>query len=259
MDIRPLAQAKSFPFTVPSASIRSPTSKHFHVSAVLGTNPLHTKIKERVVIEPAKNNEAYDDNGFAKMAIGYLSKTLQKTAGVSSSSSTKGGYGSLVEAAAMVARNFEPKQQHELILRALERAIPRTILSLIRILLPQSKLTREVFAVFTTIFFAWLVGPSEVRETEFNGGREKRVVHIRKCRFLEQSNCVGMCTHLCKIPSQTFIKNSLGMPVYMNPNFDDMSCEMVFGQDPPELEDDPATKQPCYTSCKSNRKYGVKH
>lgn len=32
----------------------------------------------------------------------------------------------------------------------------------IRALLPQSKFTREFFAVFTTIFFAWLVGPCEV-------------------------------------------------------------------------------------------------
>jgi len=28
--------------------------------------------------------------------------------------------------------------------------------------MPPSKLAREYFAVFTTIFFAWLLGPSEV-------------------------------------------------------------------------------------------------
>jgi hypothetical protein len=38
------------------------------------------------------------------------------------------------------------------------------------------------------------------------------------CRFLEETNCVGMCTNLCKIPSQTFIKHSLGMPVDMVPS-----------------------------------------
>ncbi|XP_019704779.2 beta-carotene isomerase D27, chloroplastic [Elaeis guineensis] len=66
---------------------------------------------------------------------------------------------------------------------------------------------------------------------------EKNVVCIPKCRFLESTNCVGMCTNLCKIPTQRFIKDSLGMPINMVPNFEDMSCEMIFGQHPPA--DDP--------------------
>lgn len=37
-------------------------------------------------------------------------------------------------------------------------------------------------------------------------------------RFLEGTNCVGMCTNLCKMPSQTFIKQSLGMPINMVPS-----------------------------------------
>ena len=32
-------------------------------------------------------------------------------------------------------------------------------------------------------------------------------------------------------------------------DFDDMSCEMIFGQDPPASTDDPALKQPCYNLC----------
>ncbi|CAL5432887.1 unnamed protein product [Camellia sinensis] len=91
--------------------------------------------------------------------------------------------------------------------------------------------------------------PNEVRVSELNGRRERNVVHIQKCRFLEETNCVGMCINLCKMPSQTFIKDSLGMPVNMVPNFDDMSCEMIFGQDPPATTEDPAFKQPCYKLC----------
>ncbi|KAA3459315.1 beta-carotene isomerase D27, chloroplastic-like [Gossypium australe] len=128
----------------------------------------------------------------------------------------------------------------------------------IKMLLPQSQFTREYFAAFTTVFFAWLIGPSEVRESELNGRREKNVVYVKKCRFLEQSNCVGMCINLCKMPSQAFIKDSLGMPLNMVPNFDDMSCEMIFGQDPPTPNDDPALKQPCYKLCRANQKHTVK-
>eukprot|EP00257_Ricinus_communis_P017414 XP_015575846.2 beta-carotene isomerase D27, chloroplastic [Ricinus communis] len=129
------------------------------------------------------------------------------------------------------------------------------ILDLIKTLLPQSRFTREYFAAFTTLFFVWLIGPCQVRESEFNGRKEKNVVHIKKCRFLEETNCVGMCTNLCKVPTQTFIKQSLGMPVNMVPNFDDMSCEMVFGQDPPIPTEDPAFRQPCYKLCKANQKH----
>ena len=35
----------------------------------------------------------------------------------------------------------------------------------------------------------------------------------------------------------------------MKPNFDDLSCEMVFGQHPPSPSDDPALTQPCLHDC----------
>ena len=35
------------------------------------------------------------------------------------------------------------------------------------------------------------------------------------------------------------------------PDFEDMSCEMVYGQAPPPFEEDPASKQACYAEiCK---------
>ncbi|ERM93960.1 hypothetical protein AMTR_s00264p00017830, partial [Amborella trichopoda] len=85
-------------------------------------------------------------------------------------------------------------------------------------------------------------------ETEVEGRKEKNVVHIKKCRFLETTHCAGMCVNMCKLPSQKFLKDSFGIPVNMVPNFEDMSCEMIFGQQPPAAMDDPALKQPCYKS-----------
>lgn len=58
----------------------------------------------------------------------------------------------------------------------------------------------------------------KVRESEINGSREKNAVYVKKCRFLEETNCAGMCINLCKIPTQSFIKNTLGMPVNMIPS-----------------------------------------
>lgn len=37
-------------------------------------------------------------------------------------------------------------------------------------------------------------------------------------RYLENSGCVGMCVNMCKIPTQEFFTNSLGMPLTMTPS-----------------------------------------
>ncbi|KAF8388145.1 hypothetical protein HHK36_026811 [Tetracentron sinense] len=173
---------------------------------IVAHKPERSSVIVAVLARPTNNitlvtdeKNMYNDGWFDRIAINHLSQSVQATTGMKNN---KSGYDSLVEAAAVVSRNFNPNKQRELI----------------RTLLPQSKFTREYFAVFTTFFFAWLVGPCEVRESELDGRREKNVVYIKKCRFLEESNCVGMCTNLCKMPSQKFIKDSLGMPLNMVPS-----------------------------------------
>ncbi|KAK3036884.1 hypothetical protein RJ639_031502 [Escallonia herrerae] len=171
--------------------------KHYPLVLAVLTRP--TDNAERSLTATTSTKTVYSDNWFDRLAIHHLSQSVQDAIGLRNN---KSGYESLVEAATVVSRNFNPAGQRELI----------------RAVLPQSKFAREYFAVFTTIFFPWLVGPCEVKESEFNGRREKSVVYIKKCRFLEETNCVGMCTNLCKMPSQTFIKNSLGTPVNMVPS-----------------------------------------
>ncbi|XP_024018803.1 beta-carotene isomerase D27, chloroplastic [Morus notabilis] len=257
MEATRLSQTKSLCSTsLPHRRLIVPRPKRPSFVAVL-TQPADSIGIRPLAIPTVVTEKAgpYNDSWFDRIATHHLSQSVQAATGLRNS---KSGYESLVEAATAVSRNFDATKQRELVIQALEKAFPRPILSLIRTLLPQSKFAREYFAVFTTLFFAWLVGPCEVRESELNGRREKNVVHIKKCRFLEQTNCVGMCSNLCKIPSQTFIKDSLGVPVNMVPNFEDMSCEMIFGQHPPALLDDPVFKQPCYKLCKASRRHHTK-
>ncbi|XP_042423681.1 beta-carotene isomerase D27, chloroplastic-like [Zingiber officinale] len=212
------------------------------------TRPLLAHIKEE-----EEKKETYRDNWLDLLAIRYLTRAIQATTGISSE---KEGYEGLVEAAVMISKKFETKAQQNLVIQALQKAFPIAILTMIKTLLPPSTFSREYFAAFTTLFFPWLIGPCEVKESQVNGKTEKNVVYIPKCRFLESTNCVGLCTNLCKIPSQSFIQDSLGMPVYMNPKFEDMSCEMIFGQQAPI--DDPSLKQPCYhKSCIAKQAHGV--
>ena len=63
--------------------------------------------------------------------------------------------------------------------------------------------TAELNAAITQKFFAWLVGPLEVQEAEveYKGQKQtwKSGVQIKKCRYLEQSGCKGMCINMCKV------------------------------------------------------------
>nr|GEW40662.1 hypothetical protein [Tanacetum cinerariifolium] len=155
----------------------------------------------------------YKDNWFDRIAINYMSQSLQDTVGIRNEES---GYESLVAVSGVVFRNCDSIKQREIVMKVLFNAIPRPIIVMFRKLVPPSKFSRHVCAVFTSIFFRWLVGPCE------------------KCRFLETSNCI---------------------PINMVPNFDDMSCEYIFGVDPPALQDDPAFKQPCYKLCNVKHKH----
>ena len=64
----------------------------------------------------------------------------------------------------------------------------------------------ETNASITAIFFKWLVGPLETKEVDVDFEGEKRTwrsgVQIKKCRYLEQSGCVGMCINMCKVDLQ---------------------------------------------------------
>ncbi|GAB2248485.1 hypothetical protein Droror1_Dr00008367, partial [Drosera rotundifolia] len=185
----------------------------------------------------------YHDTWLDRLAINHFSNVIQDLAGIKVKQQ---GYDGLVEASRTVYQNLDAIQQREFSLKTLNEAFPPQIVYLIRATGAPIILSKQVFAKIGSFSFGWLVGPSEVRESELRGRREKNVMYLKKCRFLESSNCIGMCINQCKFPTQTFLKESLGMPVNMIPNYEDMSCEIRFGEEPPASDDDPVSKQPCY-------------
>lgn len=58
---------------------------------------------------------------------------------------------------------------------------------------------------------------------------------------------------------QTFFTEQLGMPLLMEPNFEDYSCKMTFGKRPPPTAEDEASQQPCLAGCPSARAPGQCH
>ena len=69
----------------------------------------------------------------------------------------------------------------------------------------------------TPPFLKFLVGPSRtnLRKDGSPGG-----LVVEKCKFLQESNCKGLCLHQCKLPAQQFFADSLGLPVTVSPNFE---------------------------------------
>ncbi|WVZ95425.1 hypothetical protein U9M48_041193 [Paspalum notatum var. saurae] len=203
---------------------------------------------------PMGEKTEYRDGPLERAFMGLFARKMEKYASSSSSKKTKNqqpeqpknkavwdwDYESFVDVSRRVMVGRTRAQQQEAVREVLLSMLPPGAPAQFRRLFPPSRWACEFNAALTVPFFHWLVGPSEVIEVEVDGVRQKSGVRIKKCRYLENSGCVGMCVNMCKIPTQDFFTNEFGLPLTMNPNFEDMSCEMIYGQVPPPLEEDPA-------------------
>lgn len=199
---------------------------------------------------PTGTPTVYRDTPVDRLFIALFSRKMAIALGRTSNQS---GYEGFVDLSKRIMEGRNAQEQQQLVSRVLKSLVPTPILAVIRTLFSPTRQVCELNAWFATVLFEWLVGPCEVRTVEVIGpkgeGRSQRSgVHIKKCRYLEQSRCVGLCINLCKVPTQDFFTQEFGIPLTMTPNFEDFSCEMVFGQSPPDLKDEPAYHQPCLLS-----------
>lgn len=189
----------------------------------------------------------YRDNAVDRAFIWLFSRKMATALG---KGTRRKGYDGFVDLSKQIMAGRNARQQQETVAVVLQSLVPAPVLYLVRTLFSPTKLVCELNAWFATVLFEWLVGPCEVTEVEVptDAGetrRQKSGVHIKKCRYLENSQCVGMCVNMCKLPTQAFFTEKFGIPLTMTPNFDDFSCEMVFGQVAPPLEDEACYQQPC--------------
>jgi hypothetical protein len=127
-------------------------------------------------------------------------------------------YESFVDVSRRVMVGRTHAQQQEAVREVLLSMLPPGAPEQFRKLFPPTRWACEFNAALTVPFFRWLVGPSEVIEVEVDGVKQRSGVLIKKCRYLENSGCVGMCVNMCKIPTQDFFTNEFGLPLTMNPS-----------------------------------------
>ena len=165
------------------------------------------------------------------------------------------GYGGFVDLSKRIMVGRNAAEQQAVVAVVLQSLVPAPVLWSIRTLFSPTQWVCEWNAWFATRLFQWLVGPCEIKTAKITDQdgmtrTQDSTVHIKKCRYLEESACVGLCVNLCKVPTQTFFTEQFGIPVTMKPNFDDLSCDMIFGQLPPPLEEEDVYHQPCFeTDC----------
>jgi hypothetical protein len=191
--------------------------------------------------------DKYNDNFIDRLFIWLFSSKMAKALGKGTEIE---GYAGFVDLSKQIMQGRNAQEQQVIVAKVLQSLVPSPALWAIRTFFSPTRLVCVLNAWFAAQMFEWLVGPCEVAEAEIDLAdgtvrSQPSAVHIKKCRYLVDSGCVGMCVNMCKVPTQTFFTEEFGIPLTMTPNFEDLSCKMIFGQLPPEPEVDPAYEQSC--------------
>ncbi|TKY52447.1 Beta-carotene isomerase D27 [Spatholobus suberectus] len=196
--------------------------------------------------------------------------------------SKKAGYDGLIEVAnRLMMKGTTNSDTVEAAVRILRSLFPPYLLELYKMLIAPiggGKIAAMMVARVTVLTCQWLMGPCKVNSVDLPDGTScSSGVYVERCKYLEESKCVGICANTCKFPTQTFFKDHMGVPLLMEPNLGDYSCQVIlsnlswrptlyddllvitllyllklqfkFGVLPPLPEDDTILKEPCLEAC----------
>ncbi|CAL4895861.1 unnamed protein product [Urochloa decumbens] len=174
--------------------------------------------------------------------------------------SEKPGYAGLMEVAnRLMVKGKSALETEQAAIRVLQSLFPPLLLVLYKALLApigNGQLAAMMLeARATALSCQWLMGTCSVNSVTLPDGKSwSSGVFVEKCKYLEESKCLGICINTCKLPTQTFFKDHMGVDLYMEPNFEDYSCQFNFGVPPPPLDTDKALKEPCLDICTNARR-----
>ena len=123
---------------------------------------------------------------------------------------------------------------------------------------PFPGLAARMNAWATRVLGTWLMGECEINDVvvvDSNNNNNTTVVLknqgllVQRCRFLEESGCASVCVNSCKIPTQTFFRDHMGLPLTMEPDYDTFECQFSFGVAPTEATEAAARATPCLMRC----------
>ncbi|WOL11799.1 beta-carotene isomerase D27, chloroplastic [Canna indica] len=173
--------------------------------------------------------------------------------------SEKPGYIGLIEVAHyLMMKGKNISETEESAVRVLQSLFPPLLLVLYKMLISpinDGKVASMMLAKATAILCQWLMGPCTVNSVDLaDGSSSVSGVFVERCKYLEESKCLGVCVNTCKLPTQRFFNEYMGVPLYMEPNFSDYSCQFNFGVLPPPPASDKALHEPCLAICPNARR-----
>jgi Beta-carotene isomerase D27-like, C-terminal len=113
----------------------------------------------------------------------------------------------------------------------------------------------------TKLAGTWLMGECELNDVLVDGKKNgseattmmamgrKQGLLVKRCRFLEESGCASICVNSCKIPTQNFFLQDMGLPLTMEPNYETFECQFSFGRTPDAETELDAKNTPCLARC----------
>eukprot|EP01040_Poterioochromonas_malhamensis_P012835 gene12835-14062_t len=105
-------------------------------------------------------------------------------------------------------------------------------------------------SVVTPPLMSFLLGPCRPNR-RLDGQRGGMIVE--KCKFLQESNCKGLCLHQCKIPAQQYFKDELGVDLTVKPNFITQECQWSWGEMPLPHDVDSDFPKGCVSGCQTRK------
>jgi len=108
----------------------------------------------------------------------------------------------------------------------------------------------------TWVAGTWLMGECEINDVVVvidSNMNTTTLPHqgllVKRCRFLEESGCASVCVNSCKIPTQTFFAEHMGLPLLMEPDYETFECQFSFGVAPTAATEAAALATPCLALC----------
>mmetsp|Transcript_31660 Transcript_31660/g.56669 ORF Transcript_31660/g.56669 Transcript_31660/m.56669 type:complete len:269 (-) Transcript_31660:1084-1890(-) len=156
----------------------------------------------------------------------------RKMAAVVGADSALPGYDGIVELTWMLNTKFPSAEATQAAtLGILLSLMPSWLPALFKVMFAQPfpALSNSMNAYITMLTCQWLMGKCTVNDVELPDGQVKSRwgMKVERCRYLEAAGCASVCMNSCKVPTQTFFKEAMGIDLEMTPNYDDFSCQCV--------------------------------
>ncbi len=188
----------------------------------------------------------YAESLLDRVALALFRQLVQREIGFKSE---KPGYDGLVEEARhyQLQPGVTAEDQQQMVMRCLATIAGPAVPPVYKTFMAPWPWAPFLTALFTPPFFKFLVGPNNYEARQEDGAPGG--VFAERCRFLEETGCKGLCLNMCKLPTQRFFKDTLGLDMTMTPDYDTYECRLSFGVVPTPVEEDENVPKGCLTGC----------